>query len=56
MWVRFLHLEVLKDAEDDEETDRASRALLDEGIDRPRSRRIRQLPAHRRRRPRSQTC
>jgi hypothetical protein len=30
MWVRFLHLEVLKDAEDDEETDRDIRALLDE--------------------------
>jgi len=33
MWVRFLHLEVLKDAEDDEETDRDLRALLDaEGV------------------------
>ncbi len=32
MWVRFLRLEVIKDAEDDEETDRAIAALLqDEG-------------------------
>ena len=31
MWVRFLHLEVLKDAEDDEETERDIRALLDDG-------------------------
>jgi hypothetical protein len=30
MWVRFLHLEVLKDAEDGEETDRDIKALLDE--------------------------
>ncbi len=28
MWVRFLRLEVIKDAEDDEETDRALAALL----------------------------
>ena len=28
MWVRFLRLEVIKDAEDDEETDRAIAALL----------------------------
>ena len=30
MWVRFLHLEVIKDAEDNEETDRDLRALLEE--------------------------
>src|SRR6476661_2954068 len=29
MWVRFLRLEVIKDAEDDEETDRAIAALLE---------------------------
>jgi len=29
MWVRFLHLEVLKDAEDDEQTDRDLRELLE---------------------------
>lgn len=29
MWVRFLHLEVLKDEEDDEDTERGLRALLD---------------------------
>lgn len=29
MWVRFLHLEVIKDAEDDEQTDRELRELLD---------------------------
>jgi hypothetical protein len=29
MWVRFLHLEVLKDVEDDEQTDRDLRDLLD---------------------------
>ena len=29
MWVRFLHLEVLKDAQDDEETEQGLRALLD---------------------------
>jgi hypothetical protein len=29
MWVRFLHLEVLKDVEDDEDTERALRQLLD---------------------------
>ncbi len=28
MWMRFLHLEVLKDVEDEEETDRALRELL----------------------------
>ena len=33
MWVRFLHLEVLKDAEDNEETDRDLRALLEEHAD-----------------------
>ena len=33
MWVRFLHLEVVKDAEDDEQTDRDLRALLEaEGV------------------------
>ena len=33
MWVRFLRLEVIKDAEDDEETDRAIAELLqDEGV------------------------
>jgi DNA-binding transcriptional regulator of glucitol operon len=32
MWVRFLHLEVLKDQEDDEDTERSLRALLDEGM------------------------
>jgi len=37
MWVRFLHLEVLKDLEDDEETDRDLRALLDEHGDDHRS-------------------
>jgi DNA-binding transcriptional regulator of glucitol operon len=38
MWVRFLRLEVIKDAEDDEETDRAIAALLaDEGIQQARS-------------------
>jgi len=37
MWVRFLHLEVLKDAEDDEETDRDLRALLEEHGDDHRS-------------------
>lgn len=31
MWVRFLHLEVLKDAEDDEQTDRELREILAEG-------------------------
>ena len=31
MWVRFLHLEVLKDAEDDEQTDRELRELLSDG-------------------------
>jgi DNA-binding transcriptional regulator of glucitol operon len=36
MWVRFLRLEVIKDAEDDEETDRAIAALLqDEGVPEP---------------------
>ena len=36
MWVRFLRLEVIKDAEDDEETDRAIAALLqDEGASAP---------------------
>ncbi|MGS0688492.1 hypothetical protein ACVBEQ_25640 [Nakamurella sp. GG22] len=34
MWVRFLHLEVLKDEEDDEDTERGLRALLDEGMPR----------------------
>ncbi len=34
MWVRFLHLEVLKDEEDDEDTERGLRALLDEGTSR----------------------
>ena len=29
MWVRFLHLEVLKDVEDDEQTDRDLQALLE---------------------------
>ena len=29
MWVRFLHLEVVKDAEDDEDTERGLRELLD---------------------------
>ena len=29
MWIRFLHLEVLKDAEDDEQTDREIRELLE---------------------------
>lgn len=29
MWVRFLHLEVLKDVEDDEQTDRDLRELLE---------------------------
>jgi hypothetical protein len=33
MWVRFLHLEVLKDAEDNEETDQDLRALLEEHAD-----------------------
>ncbi len=37
MWVRFLHLEVLKDEEDDEDTERGLRALLDEGISQPRT-------------------
>jgi hypothetical protein len=31
MWIRFLHLEVLKDADDDEETERDLRELLDDG-------------------------
>ncbi|MEP6563321.1 MAG: hypothetical protein ABJD68_19860 [Nakamurella sp.] len=31
MWVKFMRLEVLKDLEDDEQTDRDLRALLDEG-------------------------
>lgn len=31
MWVRFLHLEVLKDAEDDEQTDRELREMLADG-------------------------
>jgi hypothetical protein len=30
MWVRFLHLEVLKDEQDDEATERGLRAILDE--------------------------
>ncbi len=32
MWVRFLHLEVLKDVEDDEDTERGLRELLDQGL------------------------
>ena len=32
MWVRFLHLEVLKDVEDDEETERGLRELLEQGL------------------------
>jgi hypothetical protein len=31
MWVRFLHLEVLKDAEDDEDTERGLREILEAG-------------------------
>ena len=37
MWVRFLRLEVIKDAEDDEETDRAIAALLQDEGDAPAS-------------------
>ena len=33
MWLRFLHLEVIKDAEDDEETDREIRELLEASDD-----------------------
>ncbi len=40
MWVRFLHLEVLKDVEDDEDTERGLRELLDEAI-RPHRRPVR---------------
>ena len=32
MWVRFLHLEVLKDVEDDEDTERGLREMLDEEL------------------------
>ena len=36
MWVRFLHLEVVKDVEDDEQTDRDLRELLEaEGVVHP---------------------